>query len=295
MAPGPAINSTGTTLLQPPDATLVVGGITGRTIRPLLGVNVGPIPAGNDPNNANLTNAYRHIGVTLIRTHDFYGPLDMAKMYPSINIGIAVIKGVNIKKTDPELKKVLGEFIATQSELSNETISSYKEVQVYRKLYKEMGLDWHSKRPSPEALLRRIAQKKELYEINNCVDAYNLIVMKNRVSIGAFDLDKLKTPTVLRFPKQGEEILLLGDKEPTKYRETDLAYFDDDGGYNIYFNYRDAQRTAVSEDTKNIILNIDGIYDISRSQVEQSLKESVDMITKYCGGKVEVMGIVSAS
>ena len=157
-----------------------------------------------------------------------------------------------------------------------------------------MGFDWHSKRPSPEALLRRIALRKGLYNINTCVDAYNLVVMKNRVSIGAFDLDKIKFPTVMRFPKDGEKILLLGDEKPTKYKTTDLAYFDQNGGYNIYFNYRDAQRTAVSEQTKNIILNIDGIFDITRKHVEKSLKESIDIITKYCGGKVEIAGIVNS-
>ncbi|MBI5127634.1 lysine--tRNA ligase [Candidatus Roizmanbacteria bacterium] len=236
-----------------------------------------------------------HLFPTLNNPEVFSIDTTMAKKYPSINIGIAVIKNINIKKSSPDLSSEISKFVQSQSNLTNELIGSYPEIITYRKLYKEMGLDWHSKRPSPEALLRRIALKKGLYEINTCVDAYNLIVMKHRVSIGAFDYDKLKFPTVLRFPKPGEEILLLGDKESTKYKQTDLAYFDQEGGYNIYFNYRDAQRTAVTENTKNIILNIDGIYDITRTQVEQSLKESIELIQKYCGGKIELAGIVSAS
>ena len=219
----------------------------------------------------------------------------VSQKYPSINIGIAVIKNINIKKSDPALTTEINQFVQSQSHLSNEVISSYPEVQTYRKLYKETGIDWHSRRPSPEALLRRISQKKDLYQINTCVDAYNLIVMKNRVSVGAFDYDKFHFPTVMRFPKPGEEILLLGDKEPTKFKTTELAYFDQQGGYNIDFNYRDAQRTAVTEDTKDILLNIDGIYDITREKVERSLKESIDVITKYCGGTVELAGIVSAT
>ncbi|VVA43442.1 Lysine--tRNA ligase [Candidatus Roizmanbacteria bacterium] len=221
--------------------------------------------------------------------------VEVAKKYPSINIGIAIIKNVNIKKSDPNLTAEINQFIQSQSHLSNEVINSYPEVLTYRKLYKDMGLDWHSKRPSPEALLRRIALGKGLYEINTCVDAYNLIVMKHHVSIGAFDYNKLKFPTLLRFPKAGEETLLLGDKEPTKYKSTDLAYFDQIGGYNIYFNYRDAQRTCVTEKTRDIVLNIDGVYDISRPQVEKSLKESIEIIVKYCGGEVESAGIVSAA
>ena len=219
----------------------------------------------------------------------------MAKKYPSLNIGIAIIKGITVNKNDLKLRKEIDEFIKSLQGLTTQEIGLFPEIQSYRRIYKEMGVDWHSKRPSPEALLRRIARKKELYQINTCVDAYNLIVMKRRVSSGAFDLNQIKFPTVLRFPKPGEEILLLGDKEPTKYNPADLAYFDQIGGYNIYFNYRDAQRTAVTENTKNILLNIDGIYDITREQVEQSLKENIEIILKYCGGKVELAGIVSAS
>ena len=220
---------------------------------------------------------------------------EMAKKYPTLNIGIAIIKGVTIKKNDSGLANEIEKFVKSQENLTNEEIGNYPEIQSYRKIYKEMGIDWHSKRPSPEALLRRLARKKGLYQINTCVDAYNLIVMKRRASSGAFDLDQIKLPTVLRFPKPGEEILLLGDEQPTKYNSSDLAYFDQIGGYNLYFNYRDAQRTAVTEKTKNILLNIDGIYDISREKVEQALKENIEIILKYCGGKVELAGIVSAS
>ncbi|QQG44753.1 MAG: lysine--tRNA ligase [Candidatus Roizmanbacteria bacterium] len=219
---------------------------------------------------------------------------NFAEKFPSVIIGIAIIKNVNISKNNPELEKEIKKFIDSQSSLTNDIISSYPEIQSYRRIYKETGIDWHSRRPSPEALLRRIAQKKGLYQINTCVDAYNLVVMKNRVSSGAFDLDKIIFPTELRFAKTGEEILLLGDKEPTQYKKGEAAYFDQQGGYNIDFNYRDAQRTAVTENTKNLLVNIDGVYGIDRSYVEKNLKETIEIIQKYCGGKVEMAGIVTA-
>ena len=158
-----------------------------------------------------------------------------------------------------------------------------------------MGVDWHSRRPSPEALLRRIALKKGLYTVNTCVDAYNLVVMKHRVSVGAFDLDAIKFPTELRFAKPGEKILLLGDSEPTEYTEKELAYFDQDGGYNIDFNFRDAQRTAVQLDTKNLYINVDGVFDIPPQKVEEVLKESCEKIMQYCGGKLDLFGVVTAA
>ncbi|MGH7204108.1 MAG: lysine--tRNA ligase [Candidatus Levyibacteriota bacterium] len=214
--------------------------------------------------------------------------------YPSISIGIATITGVSIEKTHPALEKEKQQLLENLQGLTTEQLGQYTEIISYRKLYKAMGVDWHSRRPSPEALLRRVALNKGLYTINTCVDAYNLVVMQHRVSVGAFDLDTIAFPTELRFAKEDEEILLLGDSDPTKYKPTELAYFDQKGGYNIDFNFRDAQRTAVQLETKNILLNVDGIYDITPQEVEKVLQESVDKIIKYCGGTVETFGIEAA-
>ncbi|HZE87335.1 MAG TPA: lysine--tRNA ligase [Methylomirabilota bacterium] len=213
------------------------------------------------------------------------------KRFPSLSVGVSIIKGVTIEKINPDLEKEKQEVLQSLQGLTTEQLGKYPEVISYRKLYKEMSIDWHSRRPSPEALLRRVALNKGLYTINTCVDAYNLVVMKHRVSVGAFDLNKLVFPTEVRFAKDGEEILLLGDQEPTKYTSNELAYFDQKGGFNLDFNYRDAQRTAVSIDTKNIYINVDGIYDITAEKVEEVLKEACDLIIKYCGGKIEIFGV----
>lgn len=219
----------------------------------------------------------------------------VSEKYPSISIGIATIKGVTIAENSEALEKEKELFLKTLEGITTEQVGQFPEIQAYRKLYKEMGIDWHSRRPSPEALLRRVALKKGLYSVNTCVDAYNLVVMKNRVSIGAFDLDSIAFPTVLRFPTLDDEILLLGDTEPTKYKESELAYFDQNGGYNIDFNYRDAQRTAVKSDTKNLYINVDGIYDITPEQVQKSLKEACDIILRYCSGTIKEFGVITSS
>lgn len=215
--------------------------------------------------------------------------------FPSITVGIAIIKGVKIENTDRELRGKIDVFMQNQAGLTTQTLGKYFEIQSYRKIYKETGIDWHSRRPSPEGLLRRVALGKGLYTINACVDAYNLVVMKHRVSVGAFNFNKIQFPTVLRFAKDGEEILLLGDDKPTRYREGEIAYFDQEGGYNIDFNFRDAQRTAVTDRTKNLLINVEGVFDITRSQVEKTLQETIKLIKKYCGGEIKTAGIVIAS
>ncbi|MDO8639643.1 MAG: lysine--tRNA ligase [bacterium] len=219
----------------------------------------------------------------------------LKEKFPSISVGVAIIKGVTIKKSDHSLEGKKNEILKSLENLTTEQLGEYDEIKSYRRLYKETGVDWHSKRPSPEALLRRIALKKGLYTVNTCVDVYNLVVMKYRVSIGAFDLDQINFPTVLRFAKEGEEIFLLGDKEITKYKEGEIAYFDQKGGFNTDFNYRDSQRTAVQLSTKNLYINVDGVYSITPEKVREVLKEACDGIIECCGGEIELLGVEAAS
>lgn len=218
---------------------------------------------------------------------------DVRQKYPSISIGVAIIRGITVKSQDADLEKEKQVFLESLSGLTTKSLGEFPEITSYRKLYKEMGVDWHSRRPTTEALLRRVALEKGLYTINTCVDAYNLIVMKQRVSLGAFDLDQMKLPAVLRFAKKGESILLLGDSQPTQYTEKELAYFDQIGGYNIDFNYRDAKRTMVTEKIKNVWINVDGVYDITPEKVQETLKEATEKIVKYCGGTVEFQGVIT--
>jgi lysyl-tRNA synthetase class 2 len=217
---------------------------------------------------------------------------EVKKVFPSIQVGVAVIKNISVKKEDEKLKALIKSVVEELQNMNPEALKDSKEILSYRKLYKEMGIDWHSRRPSPEALLRRVMQKKGLYTINTCVDAANVVVLNNKVSVGVFDLDKISSPTHLRFGKQGDSILLLGNEEATPIGEKELTYVDQVGPYNLDYNYRDTKRTAVSEETKNLLINVDGVHDIDRKLVESTLQDVVEIIRKYCGGEVELIGIV---
>lgn len=220
---------------------------------------------------------------------------EVKEKVPTLSVGIAVITDVEIKDKDEQLEKEKEEFLQKLQNLTTDQINEMPEVTSYRKIYKEMGIDWHSRRPSPEALLRRIALNKGLYSVNTCVDAYNLVVMDHKVSVGAFDLDKIALPTELRFAVSGEKIHLLGDDQETHYKDKEIAYFDQVGGYNIDLNYRDSIRTAVTTSTRKLYINVEGVYEIHPELVEKVLRETCEKIIKYCGGRIETFGLILAS
>ncbi|OGF99063.1 lysine--tRNA ligase [Candidatus Gottesmanbacteria bacterium RBG_16_38_7b] len=214
--------------------------------------------------------------------------------YPSACIGYAVIRNITVRKKDDSLEDEKNTVLKLNKNLTQEKIDTFPEIQSYRQMYQKMNVDLHSRRPSPEALLRRIAQAKGLYTVNTCVDAYNLIVIKNRVSLGAFDLDKMVLPVMVKVAQHGETIDLLGVEGATQIQKGEVIYSDQIGPYNLDYNYRDAERTKITDKTKNIILNVDGIYDIDEKMVNKSLEEAIDTITKYCGGEVTDAGIITA-
>ncbi len=173
-------------------------------------------------------------------------------------------------------------------------IEKYSELKSYQKMYQKMAVDLRSRKPSPEALLRRIAQDKGLYQVNTAVDAYNLVVMKNRVSLGAFDADQFEFPCKVSVAEGGEQIKLLGVDGVTTLKKGEVAYFDQKGPFNLDYNYRDADRTKVTKKTTRLFINVDGVFEVTEDMVRKSLSESIEIITKYCGGKVVESGIVSA-
>ena len=215
----------------------------------------------------------------------------ISEKWPSMKIGWAIMKNVKIKQKDEKLEKEKVQVLNDLKHVIVEDVGKFPEIESYRKLYREMGVDWHSRRPSPEALLRRVAQGKGLYTVNTCVDAYNLVVMKNHVSIGAFDLDKMTLPVGLKRAKSTDQIVLIGDEKPTPIEDGAVCYYDGKGPYNLYFNYRDADRTKVTLNTKNILINVDGVHDITSEQVDQVLNEIIEKVKKYCGGELQDKGI----
>ena len=116
--------------------------------------------------------------------------------------------------------------------------------------------------------------------------------MKNHVSVGAFDIDKMSLPAKLQFGVEGDKVLLIGNKEPVSFTSKELLYYDQEGAYNLDLNYRDSQRTMVTDNTKNILINVDGIFDVTPEKVQKTLNEAIEKIIKYCGGTVEFSGVV---
>ena len=111
---------------------------------------------------------------------------------PDLRLGI-IECNVNVHLECPLLWKQIDKNIASlEQEIGFESIREIPAVLSSRKAYRTIGKDPSRYRLSAEALLRRIANKKDLYQINNVVDLLNLVSIHSGFSIGGYNADQIQ-------------------------------------------------------------------------------------------------------
>jgi len=73
-----------------------------------------------------------------------------------------------------------------------------------RAMYRRTGLDPTKKRPSSEALLRRVVRGDGLPRVNTLVDVCNWCSVEFQLPYGLYDSDRLDGPVLLRLGHPGE-------------------------------------------------------------------------------------------
>lgn len=218
---------------------------------------------------------------------------ELKKLFPGISYAYTIINDVSIKKADEDLESFKKEVLQKRKGLELDDIQKIGPVASYREMLKKTGVKLGSRRPSPEALLRRIVQGKGLYKVNTAVDAYNMAVVETGVGLGGFNLDKVVMPITLRLSKKGEGMLLLGDDKPTLTKEGEIVYSDNEKLLTLDLNYRDIDETKITKDTKDIILFADGGLGIDQEDVVNALELGAKYIQKYCGGEIGEIIVVT--
>ncbi|MEO5873650.1 MAG: phenylalanine--tRNA ligase beta subunit-related protein [Streptosporangiaceae bacterium] len=118
-------------------------------------------------------------------------------------------------------------------------------VGAWKEAYKAFGAKPNRTRPSVDALLRRA---DALPSINRVVDAYNAVSVEYALPIGGEDLDTYRGPARLTIATGKESF---GDDEAPVVGE--VIWRDDEGVTCRRWNWRQAVRTRITEDTKNAL------------------------------------------
>jgi len=170
----------------------------------------------------------------------------------------------------------LGEQL--RSSLTTESLKKLSGIAATRRIYKACGKDPSRYRPASEALIRRMLQGKELYQIDTLVDLINLASIKFGYSIGGFDANKFVGDTLtLGIGKTGEPYEGIG--RGMLNIEGLPVYRDAVGGVGTPTS--DNERTKITLSTTRLCVLING-YDGNETQVRANADYILHLLRYYC-------------
>ena len=89
----------------------------------------------------------------------------------------------------------------------------------------------------------------------------------------------------MKFAEGGEKFVPLGSKEEQPPKKGEVVYADDKEIVCRRWNWRESDKTKLSEDTKRFVLVIDAMPPINRRVVETALEEAKKLLGEHCGAK----------
>ena len=144
------------------------------------------------------------------------------------------------------------EIARLAASVSLENISGMPEIAASRNAYKVCGKDPARYRSSAEALLRRVVNRHELYQVCNVVDALNLVSISTGFSIGGYDNEKIVGDVVFGIGNSGE--LYSGIGRGDLNIEGMPVFRDEAGAFGTPTS--DSVRTSVTASTRNFLMVI---------------------------------------
>jgi lysyl-tRNA synthetase class 2 len=218
----------------------------------------------------------------------FYIDEKVQEVFPEIKVGYVIIRDVRIALEHPELE-TLKQSIAEEvrKQLQGQSIPQLPRIKAFRAIYKKFGVDPASKRPSAEALIRRVADpNKGLYSVNTVVDAYNITSIQYQLPMAAYDLDQITLPVVLRFAQASEMYRAIGQTQPEGLLAGELVYADQINILCRDFNYRDSDVTKVTLESQNLLVFVDGCDEVDRTEMLCALENVAKRLVSFNGGQV---------
>ncbi|MBP1048403.1 hypothetical protein I6N96_19155 [Enterococcus sp. BWM-S5] len=206
------------------------------------------------------------------------------ELFPEAQINFLVMKDIDnhIEEKDEahftellkDAAKEADKFLTEESFSSNPVVAQWRDA--FSKFKTKKGA-----RSSIEALLKRVNQQRKFFPINPLVDIYNSVSLKYGVPSGGEDVDKIEGHLYLGKANGGESFFPLGAENDSPALPEELIYFDEVGAICRCLNWREAQRTMLTEETTNAILVIEAINNEQAKRANLAIHELKNLVDAY--------------
>ena len=126
------------------------------------------------------------------------------------------------------------------------------------------------------------------------VDITNAVSLKYALPIGVENMAAFQGDLHLGVMAGGEDFLPIGSAEQDPPRPGELAYYDGTGVVCRCWNWRDGQRTSVTDSTSSEFIAMECVDPDRLSELQRALDELAELLERYVGVAVVAKQIVTA-
>ena len=208
--------------------------------------------------------------------------------FPELVLGVVILQDIDNSQNRPEITKLLrGAEAALPAKFGSTPVIEHPYIATWREAYRRFGVKPKDYPSSVENLTRRILNGATIGHINNLVSLYNTISLRYILPVGGEDVDKIVGDVLLTQAGDDEPaVFLLGEKEARPPRAGEIIYKDEAGAICRRWNWKEADRTKLTQETQNAFLVIEALPPVPRDTVQTAIRELADGVKQYCGGTV---------
>ena len=213
------------------------------------------------------------------------------ELFPDAEIGIVVLNDLDNTDAVYADHEVIHDELAQANEaavkwIPDSPLSKNAVVAVWRDAFQKFKKK-KGNRASIEALLARVDKGNFVGRINPLVDIYNAASLTYALPVGGEDLDSFVGDLRLTISVEGgDKFMALGDEDNNPTLPGELCYLDDEGAVCRCWNWRDGQRTMLTEDTRNAFMIIESVDPARHDDVLAIMDQIAEKATEYLGAKV---------
>ena len=214
------------------------------------------------------------------------GTPEIFARFPEVVLGVIVARDIDNSRESEEILAGLRQEEARVRELfAGQTIPDHPHIAPWREAYRKFGAKPKDHPSSIENLVRRVAKGNALPQINPLVDLYNTISLRYLLPAGGEDLDRTQGDILLTLAGEDEApVKLLGEPEARPPYPGEVIYKDDLGAICRRWNWKEADRTKLSSQTRRAILVLEGLPPVGADEIRSATETLAAMIQAHCGG-----------
>ncbi len=198
-----------------------------------------------------------------------------ADLRPIVSLGIVHLEAVTNAEHDTRLDGPLAD--AEQAVRRRPPA----EQTAVRAMYWRVGIDPTRRRPSSEALLRRVLRGDPLPRINTLVDICNWCSLELQLPYGLYDFDRIEGPIALRLGQPEEQYP--GIRKDAVHVGGRLTLADGAGPFGNPTS--DSARTMVTPGTTRALAVIFAPRDLPGSVVEAAARLTSERAARFTGAR----------